>query len=182
MQPKVKGERVKKKIPNQFKVSSKEKNPIRVQRYSQMDFNVSSWKHYEKQLAAIREARSLSKAFIELGKMYIAKNETDKAFNNLNTALRIDKNQEDGYGLRGLLYLSKGEFEKAIAELSDAIDIADVPYFYLNRGIAYLAIASDKKAQSDFDDFLEIHPEGRAILDQRITEIKTKKREIQLNR
>lgn len=173
--PKVRGERVKKKIPSELKDSSNAKNSIPVKRYSQMDFNVNSAKDYEKQLAEIERARSLSRAFIELGKMYISKNEFDKAFKNLNTALEIDKNQEEAYGLRGVLYLSKGEFEKAIAEFSDAIDIADVPYFYLNRGIAYLAIANDKKAQADFDDFLKIYPEGRTILEQRIAEIKQSK-------
>jgi tetratricopeptide (TPR) repeat protein len=173
--PKVRGERVKKKIPSEFKDSSNVKNPIPVKRYSQMDFNVNSAKDYEKQLAEIERARSLSKAFIELGKMFISKNELDKAFENLNTALEIDKNHEEAYGLRGIIYLSKGEFEKAIAEFSDAIDIADVPYFYLNRGIAYLAIANDKKSQADFGDFLKLYPEGRAILEQRIAEIKQSK-------
>jgi Tfp pilus assembly protein PilF len=92
----------------------------------------------------------------------------------LNTALEIDKNQEEAYGLRGILYLSNGENEKAIIELTSAIDIADEPYFYLNRGIAYLAGGNDKKAQIDFDNFLKIYPEGKAILNQRITEIKQK--------
>lgn len=175
--PKVKGERVKKKIPSEFKKSSKVKNPVPVRRYSQMDFNVNSWKDLEKQRAAVEEARSLAKAFIELAKLYIAKNDIDKGFSNLNTALEIDKNQEEAYGLRGILYLSKGEYEKAIVELSNAIDIADEPYFYLNRGIAYLAIKNDKKAQSDFDDFLKIYPEGQAVLDRRISEIKQKIKE-----
>ena len=175
--PKVKGERVKKKIPGEFKDSSKAKNPIPVKRYSQMDFNVNSWKDLEKQRAAVEEARSLARAFIELAKLYIAKNDIDKGFSNLNTALEIDKNQEEAYGLRGVLYLSKDDFEKAIVELSNAIDIADEPYFYINRGIAYLAIKNDKKAQSDFDDFLRIYPEGQAVLDQRISEIKQKMKE-----
>jgi tetratricopeptide (TPR) repeat protein len=74
--------------------------------------------------------------------------------------------------LRGILYLSKREFEKSIVEFSNAIEIADEPYFYLNRGIAFLAIANDKKARSDFDEFLKLFPNGRAVLDERITEIK----------
>jgi tetratricopeptide (TPR) repeat protein len=61
--------------------------------------------------------------------------------------LLIDKNQEEAYAMRGVIYLSKGEIEKAIVELSYAADIADEPYFYLNRGIAYLLIKNDKNAQ-----------------------------------
>jgi tetratricopeptide (TPR) repeat protein len=135
-----------------------------------MEFSASSPEDLRKQQDKIEEVRNLAKAYIALGKLYIAQNNFEKAFTNFDTALLIDKNQEEAYAMRGVIYLSKGEIEKAIVELSYAADIADEPYFYLNRGIAYLLIKNDKNAQNDFDYFLKLYPDGKPILDQRLAE------------
>lgn len=169
--PKLKGEKVKKsKIIHNPDGSSGEK----VRRYSRMDFSANSSEDLKRQQDKIEEIRNLAKAYTVLGKLYIAQNDYQKAFKNLDTALLIDKNHEEAYGMRGAVYLSTGEYEKAITEFTAAADIADEPYFYLSRGIAYLLIKNDKSAQSDFDYFLKIYPDGKAILDQRIAEAKQK--------
>jgi tetratricopeptide (TPR) repeat protein len=171
--PRVKGEKIKK-----GKIQSESKDPLGanpVKRYSQMEFD--SPEDYQKKMNVVEEGRNLSRAFIQLAKMYMGKDDFDRALASLNTAAEIDKNQEQAYGLRGVLYLSKGEYEKAIVELSSAIDIADEPYFYLNRGVAHLATANDKKAQTDFEHFLKIYPEGKPILDRRIAETKQRMRQ-----
>lgn len=170
--PKVRGERI-----------SKDKNPrnpdgtkseITARRYSQFDFTVmpvNNWQKWERELS---EARSLAKAFIALGKLHYAQKNIDKAFSNLQTALQIDINQEDAYGFRGAIYLSNEEYGKAIVELSRAIDIADEPSYYLNRGITYLLTKDDKNSQKDFNYFLKLYPEGQEILDRRIAEARQK--------
>ncbi len=170
--PKIKGEKVKKKIPSNLQNFEGAENPVPVKRYSQMEFSISSFKDYQKQLTEIEDARRLSNAFITLGRSYIAKNEFEKAFVNLNNALTIDKNQEQAYALRGVIYLSSGEYVKAIDEFNSAIEITDDPTFYLNRGISYLFVGNDKKSQKDFDKFVEIFPAGKLILDQKIDEAK----------
>lgn len=167
--PKLKGERVKKdKIVRNPDGSSENK----VRRYSQMEFSASSPEELKKQQDKIENTRNLAKAYVALGKLYIARNNFDKAFINLDTALTIDKNQEDAYGMRGVLYLSKGDYEKAIVELTNAAEIADEPYFYLNRGIAYFLIKNAQKSQADFNYFLKLYPDGKAILEQRTAEAK----------
>ena len=130
--PKLKGEKIKKnKIVHNPDGSTSRK----ARRYSQMEFSASSPEDLRKQQDKIEEVRNLAKAYIALGKLYIAQNNFEKAFTNFDTALLIDKNQEEAYAMRGVIYLSKGEIEKAIVELSNAADIADEPYFYLNRGM-----------------------------------------------
>ena len=170
--PKIKGEIVKKKIPSDLQNIDGAENSVPVKRYSQMEFSIGSFEDYQKQLTAIEEARKLSNAYITLGNLYIEKNDNEKALVNLDNALIIDKNQEQAYALRGAIYLSRGESEKAIDEFSSAIEIADNPVFYLNRGISYLFIGNDKKSQKDFDKFIEIYPAGKEILNQKIDEAK----------
>lgn len=174
--PKIRGEKVKKKIPSEFNKPDDPINSVPVKRYSQMSFNADSPEDLRRQQAEVAEARSLSNAFLLLGKLLISKNMFDEAFKKLNTALEIDKNQEQAYALRGILYLSQNQAERAIDEFSDAIDIADDPSFYLNRGIAYLLIRNERKSRSDFDDFLKLYPGGQSILSQRIVEAKQKLR------
>jgi tetratricopeptide (TPR) repeat protein len=171
--PKIVGERVRRnKASDGQKDYPNAKNPLSIIRHTQMNVDAFSWNDLQRQLSEMEEARELAKAFVQLGRMHTAKNDYEKALANLKTALDIDKNHEAAYGLRGVIYLSKGEYEKAIAELSDAIDITDEPYFFLNRGIAYLSFGNDKKAKSDFDYFLKIYPEGKMILDERVAETK----------
>jgi tetratricopeptide (TPR) repeat protein len=165
--PKLKGEKIKK---NKIVHNPDGSTSGKARRYSQMEFSASSPEDLRKQQDKIEEVRNLAKAYIALGKLYIAQNNFEKAFTNFDTALLIDKNQEEAYAMRGVIYLSKGEIEKAIVELSYAADIADEPYFYLNRGIAYLLIKNDKNAQNDFDYFLKLYPDGKPILDQRLAE------------
>ena len=151
--PKLKGERVKKDKTVRNPDGSSEN---KVRRYSQMEFSANSPEELKKQQDKIENTKNLAKAYVALGKLYIARNDFDKAFLNLDTALTIDKNQEDAYGMRGILYLSKGDYEKAIVELTNAAEIADEPYFYLNRGIAYFLIKNAQKSQADFDYFLKL--------------------------
>jgi tetratricopeptide (TPR) repeat protein len=167
--PKLKGERIKKDKTVQLPGGSSEN---KVRRYSQMEFSANSPEDLKKQQDKIENTRNLAKAYVALGKLYIARDNFDKAFINFDMALTIDKNQEDAYGMRGILYLSKGEYEQAILELTNAADIADEPYFYLNRGVAYFLTKNAQKSQADFDYFLKLYPEGKAILEKRTAEAK----------
>lgn len=167
--PKLKGERVKK---NKIVINPDGTSEAKVRRYSQMELSVNSPEDLQKQQDKIEEIRNLARAYIALGKLYAAQNDFDKAFINLDAALAIDKNQEEAYGVRGVLYLSRGDYEKAIVELTNAAEIADEPYFYLNRGVAYLLTKNTPKAQSDFDYFLKLYPDGKTILERRTAEAK----------
>lgn len=171
--PKIRGEKVIKKIPREFEDSDNALNPLPpVKRYSQMSVNANPGKDPKSQLMEMDEARQLSRAFLVLGKMLLSKNAIDEALSKLDTAIEIYKNQEEAYALRGAIYLTQGKIEPAITEFDRAIDIADEPSFYLNRGFAYLIMGNNRKSQMDFEKFIEIYPEGQEILKERIAEAK----------
>ena len=78
-------------------------------------------------------------------------------------------------GLRGKIKLDKGELADAIADFNAAIRMMpQVPGHYADRGIALLLQGKDSLAQSDFDKFLQIFPQGSPALNKRIAEAKEK--------
>ena len=175
--PKSREKKLLKKIPSEFNKPDSSFNKTEVKRYSRKDFYASSPEDLQKQQAEIEEARKLSQAFLLLGDILVSKGMFDEALVKLATSIEIDKNQERAYALRGVIYIIQNKAATAISEFSNAIDIADDPAFYLNRGIAYLLTGDDKKSQKDFDSFIKFYPGGKPILYQRISEAQKKMQE-----
>lgn len=173
--PKVTGEKViKNSPPVKYTNQSGEKESVNVIRHTKMDLAANSIDDLIKKQGLVAEARSLAEAFALLGSIYIKINEHQKALDSLGTALVIHRNQDNAYGLRSLVYIDRKEFDAAIKDLDQAIKIVDLPFYYFNRGIAYLLKGDEKRARKDFDKYIELDPEGKANLEKQIAEAKQK--------
>lgn len=125
-------------------------------------------------LDKVKTLEKLANAFALLGDLNKEKGNLQEALNNLNYALEINKNQENAYHLKGLIFLEKEEYNQALVNFNEAINIANKPFFFLNRGVAYLLKGDDKKSQEDFDKFLELFPQGKVELEKKINEARKK--------
>lgn len=169
--PKVRGERVIKKIPKDLTDKG-----VTVTRYSQRNMSANSPADLNRLAQELNLARSLGRAYLTLGQEYTRLNRLDPALNALTVAVDFDPNQEHAYATRGLIYLTQNKPKEAIEELSDAIDIADEPHFYLNRGVAYLLLSQEKKAEKDFEKLLKLAPESKAMIESRSAEARDQRK------
>lgn len=169
--PKIRGVKVKKKVPSDLQQGLPDGE--KVTRYSVRNTYVNGPLTRET-LAALSkeqfEAEELARTFLALGRLRTGANELDEALEDLARALYIDPNLDEANGLRGVIFLSRNKFSEAIEEFSRAIQIADVPHYYLNRGIARLMVRDENGAAKDLEMFLRIFPEGKAVMDARAAE------------
>lgn len=163
--PVIRGEKVKKQVPSDL---AKDFSPLKVGRYSRTTMNANSWREVQQIQDRWRKASNLSVAFLILGRIHADNENLAEALRCLDESTHIDPNQEAAYALKGTIFLTQKEYAKAVDQLDKAIDIADDPAFYLNRGIAYRLLSDNKKSQKDFDKFLSLYPDGKALLDEMI--------------
>jgi spermidine synthase len=108
---------------------------------------------------------------INLGKLYLTKQEAVKAVPYLDRAIQIDATNARAHHLRGLAYQAAGNNEGAIGEyrkaLPDAKYARSVQTFYLNFGTALMAIAFYEEAAQMLEEYTRLAPndfEGHAQL------------------
>jgi spermidine synthase len=108
---------------------------------------------------------------INLGKLYLTKQEAIKAVPYLDRAIQIDAGSARAHHLRGLAYQAAGNNEGAIVEyrkaLPDAKYARSVQTFYLNFSTALMAIGYYEEATQMLEEYTKLAPndfEGHAQL------------------
>ena len=93
----------------------------------------------------------------------------------MNKGLAIDPSDFYGYETRGIIKTSLGDHTGALADLNVAIKSMPANgIMYLDRGIVYMLLGEDDKAQQDFQHYLQMFPKGKANMDKRIEEARAK--------
>ena len=79
---------------------------------------------------------------------------------HLNTDIKLESNDNNGYFKRGYAYYALGKYELAIKDYDEAIRLKpDEVDEYNNRGVAYAYLKQYSKAQEDFDKAIRLKPD-----------------------
>ncbi len=117
----------------------------------------------EKALAAAREAESSNDALPDvhfaLGSVFSATGKNAEAIQEIQRALQLAPNSDNGYIRLGHAYLKAGQSEAALKALSRAVELN--PYYWNNHmqlGVAYLQMGRNDDALKEFKRVTELDP------------------------
>lgn len=116
-----------------------------------------------------------------LGDFYEKAGDAANAIKSFTSSIRAKGFQNEPiYYRRGKLRLKSNEFEPAVRDFSWVIAALNKPPdAYLERGIAIFMLGHDQLAQKDFDKYLALSPQGKAVLDARLISAKKLRKELQ---
>jgi tetratricopeptide (TPR) repeat protein len=117
---------------------------------------------------ALRIQPSSTEAFYNRGLMYQNMGEIEKATEDYNSILKVDRNYADAHYNLGYIDLAfKKDYNSAINHFTDAIRINNqyAEAFY-NRGVAYDFLGDKKSAEKDYRKALNIVPTFKLAKDR----------------
>jgi tetratricopeptide (TPR) repeat protein len=114
-------------------------------------------------LIAVANARKSAIIFYKRGKVWLDKEDYDKAIEEFEQAIQLDPGNALAYVGRGEACLGKEAYDKAITAFDNAIrfDPNNAAY-YCNRGLAWLGKEACDKAITDFDNAIRLDPNNAA--------------------
>lgn len=119
----------------------------------------------QKALSAAQQAERLNDTLPEvhfsLGDVYTASGKGAEAVAELNRALQLAPNSDDGYRGLGRAYLALGKKDSALEAYQKAIDLN--PYYWVNYnylGQAYSGLGQYDKALAAFQHIIELEPDN----------------------
>jgi len=119
----------------------------------------------QKALGAAQQARQLNDQLAEvhfsLGSIYRVSGRLAESILELNRALQLVPNSDDGYRRLGSAYLAGGRTTEALKAYQKAIDLN--PYYWANHnalGNAYFTIGDNDKALNAYRQVTEIEPDN----------------------
>ena len=119
----------------------------------------------QKALAAAQQAQRLNDRLAEvhfsLGSIYKATGKVTESIAELNRALQLAPNSDEGYRRLGGAYLASGRKKEALKAYQRAVDIN--PYYWQNHnqlGLAYFEIGATEKALGAWSRITELEPEN----------------------
>ena len=99
---------------------------------------------------------------INLGKLYMSKQDIARAVPYLERALEVDQTSPRAHHLRGLAYQASGDHARAALEyrkaLPDAAYARNFPNFYLNFGTALTQLGMYEEAAQMLEEFVRLQP------------------------
>lgn len=96
------------------------------------------------------------------GTNWRAKGELDRAFADLDEAIRLDPNYSIAYYNRGLVWRDKGDLDRAIADYTEAIRLnPKYAIAYNNRGTVWRDKGDRDRAIADFDEAIRLAPDPK---------------------
>lgn len=111
--------------------------------------------------AAIMENRFDTRAYVNLGQLYINTNQTEKAERVLLKAVELNPRETRGYNLLGHIYFSRRppEYNKARYFYAKAVDINPSYYeAHWNLASACRQLGQDADAAQHYERYLELAP------------------------
>lgn len=119
--------------------------------------------------------RNTSSAYGNLGELYRRKKDYGKATGLFEKAVKLDPSNFPLMAQRAHLRLDMNNYEGVISDIDTiAPYMSSTPDIYLRRGIAYMMLSKQTEAQKDFDRYLQLFPNGKAILDKNVAAAKEK--------
>jgi serine/threonine-protein kinase len=119
----------------------------------------------QKALAAAQQAERLNDTLPEvhfsLGDVYTASGKGAEAVSELNRALQLAPNSDDGYRGLGKAYLALGQKDRGLQAYQRAIELN--PYYWVNynyAGQAYAGLGEYDKALAAFQRIIELEPDN----------------------
>jgi tetratricopeptide (TPR) repeat protein/TolB-like protein len=119
----------------------------------------------QKALGAAQQAQQLNNQLAEvhfsLGSVYRVSGKVAESIAELDRALQLAPNSDDGYRRLGSAYLAGGRTSEAIKAYQKAIDLN--PYYWANHnalGTAYFTVGDNEKALNAFHQVTEIEPDN----------------------
>jgi spermidine synthase len=99
---------------------------------------------------------------IDLGKLYLTKQDLPRSIPLLDRAIRVDPSSARAHHLRGLAYQASGDHQQAAFEyrkaLPDVHYTRSIPNFYLNFGTALMQINLYAEAAQMLEEFIKLAP------------------------
>lgn len=93
------------------------------------------------------------------GNAYVARGEYDRAIQDFDRSIGLDRTYSKPFNNRGVAYLRKGEYDAAIGAFDEAIRLRpDYGEAFANRAGAHLKKQQYDRAVSDFDEAIRIDP------------------------
>ena len=90
--------------------------------------------------------------------VYIQREDTVAALNDLEASLRINKYDSEVYATRALVYLRQERYEEADKDLTYAILLKPKSNYYINRALTRYNMQELRGAMADYDLALDIDP------------------------
>lgn len=122
-------------------------------------------KNREPELALVNFSKALDikpdyfDAYNNRSQVYFDLGRLDKAFEDINRAIKIDGRRAEAYLNRGMIIRQMGQYETALKDFSRAIELDPQNHvYYLNRGLTYGNINQYESALRDLNRSLEINP------------------------
>jgi len=101
-------------------------------------------------------------ALIDLGKLYLTKQDVPRSIPYLDRAIQVDPSSARAHHLRGLAYQAAGDHQQAAFEyrkaLPDGHYTRSIPNFYLNFGTALMQINLYSEAAQMLEEFIKLAP------------------------
>jgi tetratricopeptide (TPR) repeat protein len=107
------------------------------------------------------------------GLVFSRQGEQERALSEINKAIRLDPNYTAAYGNLGEVFTRLQQYDKAAEAYSKSLPGAPTVQVYTARGVDYLMLGDQARAQADFTAALKINPnyvaayigQGRAFFD-----------------
>ncbi len=122
----------------------------------------------EKALAAARQAKrdndALPEVHFSLGSVYTQTGKNAEAVGEIQRALQLEPNSDDGYVRLGRAYLATGRTDAALAALKKAVELN--PYYWYNHdqlGKAYYKTGRNADALTEFKRVAELDPRNASV-------------------
>lgn len=102
---------------------------------------------------------ALAIAYNNRGNAYIAKGDLDRAIEDFDRSIRLDRNYAKPNNNRGVAHMKKAEYDLAIEAFDEAIRLdPGYSHAYANRAGAYLKKHDYARAAQDYDSALRLDP------------------------
>jgi eukaryotic-like serine/threonine-protein kinase len=104
--------------------------------------------------------KELARAYFGQGDVPFHKGDLEKAFPDLDQAIRLNPEYSEALDHRGKVYLQRGDLDKAIADFDKAIQFGAAygASSYASRGVAYFCMGKFDEAMADLTKAIESAP------------------------
>jgi len=120
----------------------------------------------QQQVVGVAEVAEVSaQDYFNKGYQASEKGEYDKAIENYNNAISIDRNYRQAYEHRGWVKYRTEKYISALDDFNVALDMGVSKSTYYQRGLVKIKLGSLEGAIKDFDRALEIDPEYASVIE-----------------